>query len=897
MSQYTKLTLLPTHTNANDYDTPRSVDRHSDGVSTRSSRCALPNLQGKRAEGARVLPRTSACNFASITALGIALFGGNLAIILDMPDDPAVWIQDIVMSCVTVFFVVEIISLWLAGANYPWSFFFWMDMLGTLSMAFEISFILGSAGAMHTTDSGINPLILRTARASKVGARAARLTRLAKCFAFAYRSKGNDSVDARVPGYNARALKSQLTFRLSTKVAMLTLVLVMGMPLFQIGRYPEEDFSMRAWSHTLDLSYRQAYQQLAHDTSISTSSFFGNSMRAMKAFYAEFTYFPYKVQGYKSEVHIDGGKQGNIPGENFMQGDDPLRKQNILLQWGSICPDVLGNRKECAEEERSAVFFNFKRPNQFGAVLDVFMILFIILCMVIEAFDLNQLVNYLVVMPVERMIGTVRMMARILNAVAPMQDSAAAESDEDNDDVIHIRERSAMLEAKLLQGVFQKVYKVTAAFMQEGIAHQDEIKAMDNESRGVIYEMMMLNDTHANRFSAMMKEESSSGKCVPELPVEADIIESWDLNIMALSTLDQMKVVLFILFDSDIGQITGRSWVQSSVFQHFHEIVRRSYLDNAYHNYMHAVDVLSCLFRVFRQIRCKEWLRDIDMYTLIVSALCHDVAHPGRTTQFLVETRHELAMRYNDNSPLENMHCAKMFEICGREDADAFGKFDKEAYKHARKICVVAIINTDNALHFEMVKKTKNAYETTSDICDLQSTHPNKCTNQYMDEVLVKNTTLWHMLLLHLCDVSTPLKPWEISRSWATRVQDEVFAQGDEEKRLGIPVGMLNDRDKVSRSGSEHGFINFLVAPLICGAVSLLPPLHHLAVQMVENMQAWKELWVTETNPSTEDIAKRDADIEKVKEHVEKLRARRPRATPRNKTAYFLSVSTPSSSP
>ena len=32
---------------------------------------------------------------------------------------------------------------------------------------------------------------------------------------------------------------------------------------------------------------------------------------------------------------------------------------------------------------------------------------------------------------------------------------------------------------------------------------------------------------------------------------------------------------------------------------------------------------------------------------------------------------------------------------------------------------------------------------------------------------------------------------------------DEFFAQGDKEKELGIPVGMLNDRDKVNRRGQQ----------------------------------------------------------------------------------------------
>merc|ERR1712176_213363 len=103
---------------------------------------------------------------------------------------------------------------------------------------------------------------------------------------------------------------------------------------------------------------------------------------------------------------------------------------------------------------------------------------------------------------------------------------------------------------------------------------------------------------------------------------------------------------------------------------------------------------------------------------------------------------------------------------------------------------------------------------------------------------------MWLELFLHVADVSNPLKPFSICRPWAWRVLDEFFAQGDEEKRLGLPVGMLNDRDKVNRPGSQHGFINFLVSPLVVGSVRLFPPLHPLTTQMALNLEQWKITWV-----------------------------------------------------
>merc|ERR1719486_1495071 len=145
-----------------------------------------------------------------------------------------------------------------------------------------------------------------------------------------------------------------------------------------------------------------------------------------------------------------------------------------------------------------------------------------------------------------------------------------------------------------------------------------------------------------------------------------------------MSPEDQTKIVRYYIFDHETDS-PGRIWVEVSTFFKFHELVRLQYYDtNPYHNYTHACDVVASVFRVFRRLRCRDWMSDIDMYALLVSALCHDVAHPGWTTPFLIETRHELAVRYNDASPLENMHCARLFEICQKQESNVFGKASTE---------------------------------------------------------------------------------------------------------------------------------------------------------------------------------------------------------------------------
>jgi len=233
-----------------------------------------------------------------------------------------------------------------------------------------------------------------------------------------------------------------------------------------------------------------------------------------------------------------------------------------------------------------------------------------------------------------------------------------------------------------------------------------------------------------------------------------------------------------------------------------------------------------------------------------------------------------LALRYNDMSPLENMHAARLFEICVNDACNVFRSLEHDTYKQCRKVCVATILHTDNANHFTMVKDINTFYEVTSEICDQQAQTPTMLQTDYEENVLNKDTLLWLEVFLHLADVSNPLKPFEICQAWAWRVLDEFFNQGDEELRLGIPVGMLNDRSKVNKPGSQHGFINFLVAPLVIGVVKIFPMLHQLSVQMVGNLKSWKDVWVQDSCPMAEDVLKRDTDINKIQDQVQELHRR-----------------------
>merc|ERR1712232_238265 len=132
-----------------------------------------------------------------------------------------------------------------------------------------------------------------------------------------------------------------------------------------------------------------------------------------------------------------------------------------------------------------------------------------------------------------------------------------------------------------------------------------------------------------------------TGLAVSDLPVEEATIRSWDLDVLDLDQTDRFKVLVHIFYDSPIGRSTGRVWLKLSTFNTFHDLAKKGYHDNPYHNYIHGADVVASVHRLMMTLRCGDWLSEIDMYALLVSALCHDIGHPGKTTPFLVATMHQ----------------------------------------------------------------------------------------------------------------------------------------------------------------------------------------------------------------------------------------------------------------
>ena len=70
-----------------------------------------------------------------------------------------------------------------------------------------------------------------------------------------------------------------------------------------------------------------------------------------------------------------------------------------------------------------------------------------------------------------------------------------------------------------------------------------------------------------------------------------------------------------------------------------------------YHNDVHAADVYQTGFFILYTGKLKEKLKlkDVDIFAVLLSAICHDYKHQGLDDIYHINARTDIAIRYNSN--------------------------------------------------------------------------------------------------------------------------------------------------------------------------------------------------------------------------------------------------------
>eukprot|EP00163_Fabomonas_tropica_P009445 TRINITY_DN1924_c0_g1_i1.p1 TRINITY_DN1924_c0_g1~~TRINITY_DN1924_c0_g1_i1.p1 ORF type:complete len:581 (-),score=148.33 TRINITY_DN1924_c0_g1_i1:365-2065(-) len=217
----------------------------------------------------------------------------------------------------------------------------------------------------------------------------------------------------------------------------------------------------------------------------------------------------------------------------------------------------------------------------------------------------------------------------------------------------------------------------------------------------------------------------------------------------------------------------------------------------AYHNVMHAVDVVHTCNWFLSTGGLSEKLKPIDCFNLLISAAVHDYDHPGHSTAYAIANRTHLALLYNDLSPLENHHAAQASLLLAQDDLDIFSSYPKDQKQLVRQTIIDLVLATDLKKHFGILATFRSRFEDRS----------------YMATDREDRLSLMR-LLIKCADVSNLTKKHGTMMEWTNRFFEESYAQGDAERVTGKTISPFCDRENPEEAKCETGFIQFIIRPL-----------------------------------------------------------------------------------
>ncbi|GLH06991.1 Uncharacterized protein GBIM_12560 [Gryllus bimaculatus] len=269
---------------------------------------------------------------------------------------------------------------------------------------------------------------------------------------------------------------------------------------------------------------------------------------------------------------------------------------------------------------------------------------------------------------------------------------------------------------------------------------------------------------------------------------------------------------------------------------------------NTYHNSSHAADVMQSSAAFLERERLQRILDPLDNACCLIAAAVHDVDHPGRSSAFLCNSDHELAILYNDICVLESHHAALAFRLTvSDERVNIFKGLERDVYKMVRLSIIDMVLATEMTKHFEHLAKFVNVFSKPVREDD-ESSH-NRSRRSLLQlgadtegaVMTQENIALAKRMLIKCADVSNPARPLRQCVEWALRIAEEYFQQTDEEKSKQLPVVMpMFDRASCSIPKSQIGFMDFIINDMF-EAWEAFIEMPELMQNLDSNYRFWKE--------------------------------------------------------
>uniref|UniRef100_A0A061QRP8 Phosphodiesterase n=1 Tax=Tetraselmis sp. GSL018 TaxID=582737 RepID=A0A061QRP8_9CHLO len=270
-------------------------------------------------------------------------------------------------------------------------------------------------------------------------------------------------------------------------------------------------------------------------------------------------------------------------------------------------------------------------------------------------------------------------------------------------------------------------------------------------------------------------------------------------------------------------------------FQNFSLAVEATMKPNSYHNSLHVVDVLHLMYlqtisRGPIEAMCCD---PIVKLAVILSALVHDLAHPGYNNAFLIATNHDIVKQYGKVAPAESMHLAEFKRLISEPNnnfVEELSQSDRERLFHYVEQTVLA---TDMSKHMDYIREPVP-----------------------LDPEQRLLFTL--AFAMKVSDMSHNLRSFPVHNKFVDMLKEEFYQQGDRERQLELQITLGMDRDEAYADIGEFQvrFLSAFISPLLERWYShsgQSPLVKEMQRCLLENISMWSMLSIREGLSERED--------------------------------------------
>ncbi|XP_057365554.1 high affinity cGMP-specific 3',5'-cyclic phosphodiesterase 9A-like [Daphnia carinata] len=386
-----------------------------------------------------------------------------------------------------------------------------------------------------------------------------------------------------------------------------------------------------------------------------------------------------------------------------------------------------------------------------------------------------------------------------------------------------LRAELALLDERV-SDLERRMHDLASLYPQDVQAMRDELEQHKQIlglcRAGTTFRHSGMGRPYWNRHKARRKSESEKRLvCEKYLRISTMTLTEEIRRCLRMPTFDNWQwedeEILLLLQQMYVDLDLARKFdIDLDVLRKFLCQVYMNYNEVPFHNFQHCFTVSQMMYGIIWCLDLPDKIGDLETLILLTSCICHDLDHPGFNNIYQINARTELALRYNDISPLENHHCSVAFNILEDPTANLFRSFPPDVYKSVREGIIRCILATDMARHNEILNQF----------------------NQIAPEFDYNNRAhinLLCMVLIKVSDISNEARPMDVAEPWLDCLLQEFFEQSDREKMEGLPVTPFMDRDKITKPSSQCSFIGFVLLPLFEAIGRLYPELDTLIVNPV----------------------------------------------------------------